>query len=238
MDVADLLLASAILLVACALQGAVGFGANLVAAPLLVLIDPVFVPGPLVMVAIVLNGLMMWRDRHPPERGHIGLALVGRIPGSILGAWLLVAIPADDVSLLFGLLVLMAVVLSVAGISIRATTPTIAGAGALSGFMGTAIGIGGPPIALLYQHEPGPRFRAIVSRMLIYGGMISVVVLVAFGEFGRDELVASAVILPAVVAGFAASGALTGHLDRGHTRKAILAVSCLSAVAVIVKAAL
>jgi uncharacterized membrane protein YfcA len=237
-DAADLLLASAILVVACSLQGAVGFGANLVAAPLLVLIDPVFVPGPLVVVALVLNGMMMRRDRHPTEPGHIGLALAGRIPGSILGAWLLVTIPADDVSLFFGALVLLAVGLSVAGIAIRPTTPAIAGAGALSGFMGTAIGIGGPPIALLYQHEPGPRFRAIVSRMLIYGGMISIVVLAAFGEFGRDELVASAVAVPAVVVGFALSGMLTGHLDRGHTRTAILAVSCLSAVAVIAKAVL
>jgi uncharacterized membrane protein YfcA len=237
-DVADLLLASAILVVACSLQGAVGFGANLVAAPLLVLIDPVFVPGPMVVVALVLNGLMMWRDRHPTEKGHIGLALAGRLPGSILGAWLLVTIPTDDVSLFFGALVLLAVVLSVAGISLPTTRPVIAGAGALSGFMGTAIGIGGPPIALLYQHEPGPRFRAIVSRMLIYGGMISIVVLVAFGEFGRDEVIASAVVVPAVVVGFSLSGLLTGHLDRGHTRKAILAVSCLSAVAVILKALL
>jgi uncharacterized membrane protein YfcA len=236
MDATAVLLAALIVLVAAALQGAVGFGANLVAAPLLVLIDPVFVPGPMIAMALVLNGLMMWRDREPVEPSHIGLALAGRVPGSALGALALVALPSDDLGLFFGALVLVAVALSFSPFDVRVTRPAIAGAGAVSGFMGTSIGIGGPPIALLYQHEPGVRFRSIVARLLIYGAVISIVMLVVVGEFGREELVASAVVIPPVVGGFACSRPLARHLDRGHTRKAILAVSALSAVAVIVKA--
>lgn len=41
--------------VGCALQGAVGFGADLVAAPLLVLIDDRLVPGPTIVATGVLN---------------------------------------------------------------------------------------------------------------------------------------------------------------------------------------
>jgi uncharacterized membrane protein YfcA len=234
---ADLALAALIVLGASALQGAVGFGSSLVAAPLLVLIDPVFVPGPLVAIALLLNALMMWRDREPVAAKHIGLAVVGRVPGSVLGALALVSIPAGQLSLFFGALVLFAVFLSFGGFHVRPTSPAIVAAGTLSGFMGTAVSIGGPPIALLYQHEDGPQFRSTVSRLLIYGAIISLATLAAFGEFGREEAVATAILLPSVVVGFAISGPVARHLDRGHTRKAILAVSALSALAVVVKAA-
>jgi uncharacterized membrane protein YfcA len=134
--------------------------------------------------------------------------------------------------------VLAAVLLSVVGLDLRPTRPAIVGAGAVSGFMGTAVSLGGPPIALLYQHEAGPRFRAIVARILIYGAAISLAALVLVGEFGRDELVASAVVAPGCILGFSVSGPVARHLDRGYTRPVILTVSALSALAVILKALL
>jgi uncharacterized protein len=234
----DLLLAMLILVVASALQGAVGFGSNIVAAPLLLLIDSVYVPGPLIVASLILNGLMMWRDREPVEPGHIGLALVGRVPGSFLGAAVLTALSTEQLGTFVGLVVLAAVALSVVGGDIRPTRPAIVGAGALSGFMGTSVSIGGPPIALLYQHEAGPRFRSIVARVLIYGAVISLATLALVGEFGRDELVASVLLVPGCLLGFSVSGPLARHLDRGYTRAAILGVSALSAVAVIAKAVL
>lgn len=238
MNGTDLVLAMLILVVASGLQGSVGFGSSLVAAPLLVLLDPVFVPGPLIVVAFVLNAMMMWRDREPVERAHVGLALIGRVPGSVMGAAVLAALSASELGLLVGAVVLLGVVLSVGGFEVRPTPPAILGAGVLSGFMGTSVSIGGPPIALLYQHESGPRFRSIVARLLIYGALISLAALAVIGRFGRDEIVASAVLLPSVVLGFSLSGPVARHLDRGHTRRAILAVSALSAVAVIAKAVL
>lgn len=236
MDPTDLLLGALVLVLASALQGAVGFGGNLVAAPLLVLVDPHFVPGPLIAVAVTLNGLMILRERHPIHARTVGLALAGRIPGSALGAWALVAIPAAQLDVFFGGLVLVAVALTSVGLHVRPTRPAIAGASLLSGFMGTAVSIGGPPIALLYQHEDGPRFRAVVSRLLIYGALISLAMIAAIGRFGRDELVATAVFLPASAVGFAVSGPLARHLDRGHTRTAILVTSAASAVLVVVEA--
>lgn len=228
-------LAALIVLVASAVQGSVGFGSSLVAAPLLVLIDPVFVPGPLIVVALVLNALLIWREEEKVHPRHIGLALAGRVPGSALGALALVAIPASQLGVVFGLLVLLAVGLSLGGLSVAPTSPAIVGAGLLSGFMGTATSIGGPPIALLYQHEHGPRFRATVSHLLVWGSFISLAAVVIVGKFGADELFATAVMMPAVVLGFALSGRLTGHLDRGRTREIVLLVSGLSAVAVIAK---
>jgi hypothetical protein len=227
-----------ILVFARALQGAVGFGANLVAAPLLVLLDPVFVPGPLIAVALALNALMVWREEEKVHPRHVGLALAGRVPGSALGVLALVALPVAGLNVLFGATVLLAVALSVSGLSLETTSPAIVGAGALSGFMGTATSIGGPPIALLYQHEPGPRFRATVAHLLVYGGLISLAMILVAGQFGVEEAIVSVAILPAVVAGFVLSGRLTRHIDKGRTRTFVLVLSTVAAVAVILKGVL
>ena len=75
----------------------------------------------------------------------------------MLGAGLLLAVVSDDaLSLLFAVLVLLAVGLSVAGWHLAKTRPNLVGVGVLSGFMGTVSGIGGPPIALVYQQADGP----------------------------------------------------------------------------------
>lgn len=62
-DFLSIVLAFVIALSGSVLQGSVGFGLGLVGVPLLVLIDPVFVPGPLLLAAFLLN-LMISRREH------------------------------------------------------------------------------------------------------------------------------------------------------------------------------
>lgn len=46
MSALELVVVSLVFAIGSALQGAVGFGANLLAVPVLVLVDPTLVPGP------------------------------------------------------------------------------------------------------------------------------------------------------------------------------------------------
>ena len=48
--------------VAASVQGAIGFGMALIASPILVLVNPELVPGPLMMSSLVLVTLMAIRD--------------------------------------------------------------------------------------------------------------------------------------------------------------------------------
>src|SRR5690606_39990084 len=50
-------------------------------------------------------------------------------------------------------------------------------AGMVSGTTGTAAGIGGPPIALLYQHRAGPVVRSTLSATFLVGTVLSFTVL-------------------------------------------------------------
>ncbi len=235
MSALDAILAALVMAAGCALQGAVGFGANLVAAPFLLLIGDRFVPGPVIVATGVLNLLVIRREGASRVDPTIGTAIVGQVVGT-LGAGVVLAVIADDVlSLLFAGLVLVAVALSFAGWQLAKTRPTLASVGILSGFMGTVSGIGGPPIALVYQRSDGPTLRGTLARYFTVGNLVAIPTLAAAGRLGSEELLPIAVLVPGAVAGFAASGWLAGHLDKRTARPIVLGLSAAAAVAVLVR---
>ncbi|MGH3340676.1 MAG: hypothetical protein ACRDPL_17855, partial [Propionibacteriaceae bacterium] len=85
----DLLLAVLAMSAGAAVQGAVGFGSNLVAAPLLVLLDTRFVPAPLIVMSLVLNALTSRRETAVVDRAELLPAVAGLLPGTALGVVLL-----------------------------------------------------------------------------------------------------------------------------------------------------
>ncbi len=236
MPILDAVLAFAVMAAGCALQGAVGFGANLVAAPLLLLIDPVFVPGPTIVATGVLNLLVIRREGSSRVDPTIRTAIGGQVVGTLAAGAVLAVIAERALSLLFAALVLLGVALSLAGWQLRKDRPTLAGVGALSGFMGTVSGIGGPPIALVYQRSDGPTLRGTLARFFTVGNAVAIPTLVVAGQLGADELLPIAAVVPGAVAGYLASGWLAGHLDRRTARPMILGLSAAAAVAVLVRA--
>lgn len=230
-------LAAAIVMAAgAAVQGAVGFGLALVAAPLLVLIEPRLVPGPLIAAALVLIGIMSRREGRFMDLGGFHWALAGRLVGIPAGAWALVTLPVRETTLLFAGLVLLAVAMSASGVRLPPASGTLLGAGVVSGFMGTFSSIGGPPLALVYQHEAGRRVRGTLAAHFLVGATLSLVALAVVGRFGWAELRDAAVLVPGVVVGFALSLPLAPILDRGHTRRAILGFSSVAALVVVWRA--
>jgi uncharacterized membrane protein YfcA len=231
----DALAAAHVRLAGCAVQGAVGFGANLVAAPLLVLIDGQFVPGPTIVATGLLNVLVLRREGARRVYRTVDTAIVGQVIG-VLGAGLLLAVVADDVlALLFAGLVLLAVGLSLAGWHLAKTRPNLVGVGLLSGFMGTVSGIGGPPIALVYQEADGPTLRSTLARFFSAGNAVAIPTLILAGRLGWDELPLIAILLPGALAGYASSGWLAGHVDKRTARPIILGLSSAAAIAVLVR---
>jgi len=218
------------------IQGAAGFGVALVAAPFLVLIDPRLVPGPIIAAGIALNLLMMNRERKDVRFGEMKWVVLGILPGAVLGAALLSYLPLEMTGIVVGLAVLAAVVMSLIGARVRVTVSSLLGAGVLSGFMGTATSLGGPPIALLLQDERGARLRGSLAACFFFGSLISLAALAFVGRFGIYELTLAALLLPGILLGFAVSGRLTGVLDRGYTRPAVLGLSSLAATAVLIRA--
>jgi uncharacterized membrane protein YfcA len=217
------------------LQGSIGFGLNLLAAPALMLIEPAFVPGPLIADALVLVLLMARREHSHMDFSGVGWACVGRVPGSFVGLGLLLWLPPSELNVLFGTMILAGVAMSAWGVPFHPTPKSLVGAGAASGIMSVTTSVGGPPMALVYQSSPGSVLRATLSGQFSVGAALSMAFLAAGGKFGVVELQYAAVLVPGTVAGYLLSSKLTPYLDRGFLRPAVLGFAGVTAGVVILR---
>lgn len=232
----QLIAGTLLMAVGALLQASVGFGIALFVVPPLILLNPAFIPGPMLFASLFLAGIMAFRGRETIEPRKLGLAVVGLLLGTAAGALSLRVIPAEKWPKLFAVLILMAVALSASGMHIPVTRRNLTVAGILSGVMGTISGIHGPPMALLYQKEAGTVVRANLAAFFALAYFIALLALGMIGLFGGKELFMGLALAPGVVAGYFAARFATGWLDRGYAlRIAILAVASLSAVALILR---
>jgi uncharacterized membrane protein YfcA len=233
--VAEAVLAALMFGAGAAVQGAVGFGANLVAAPLLVLLEEGFVPGPVIVASGVLNVLLAWRSGPGHVDPTVTVAIGGQVIGAVAAGAVVAMLPADALSLVFAALVLLAVLVSIRGRRLTPTRSHLVGAGLLSGFMGTISGIGGPPIALAYLGLEGPALRATLARYFLVGNLVAIPTLVLAGSLGTEDIDACLVLIPGAVLGFLVSPWLARHADRGTIRPIVLGLSTAAAIAVIIR---
>lgn len=232
MSLPDLLVAGGTVAAAACVQGAVGFGLSLLAVPILLLIDPSLVPVPLIVASLTINVGSSYRNRGGIDRG-VRWALLGSVPGTVLGAWAIAILPQRPLAITLGVLTLAAVVVSASGLEVAPTTGSLLAAGVISGFTGTTSSIGGPPLALMYQRAHGSIVRGTLAMYFLVGSVLSLVALALFGKLGERELASSALLAPFILLGFACSKPAARLLDRGRTRGAVLVVSTVSALVLI-----
>lgn len=221
-----------------AVQASIGFGLGLIAAPLLALVDPAFVPAPVLLVAVLLASLMAVRERWAIDLRGFRMAVAGRFVGTVPAAISVGLLSAAAFDVLFGVLVLAAVGMSLVHREIQPTPRAVFLAGIASAFMGTAASIGGPPMALIYQNAHAPQLRATLAGLFMIGCVLSLAGLALVGRLGAAEWVRAAVLLPGVPIGLLISGSAIHLLDRNATRPLILALSSLAALMVLGRALL
>jgi len=215
------------------LQGSVGFGMGIFGSPILLLIDSRLVPGPVLASTMLFTTLLTVRERRAIDLSGLRWAVLGRLVGTVPAAILLVVLPPEQLGLLFGGIVLLAVTISVSGLHIEPRPTTLLAGGVLSGIMGTVASIGGPPMALLYQYEPGARVRGTLSSLFLVGTIVSLIALSLVGRFGREELFLTLTLLPGALFGFVVSRRIASRLDKGYTRLAVLTTAGVAGLIVI-----
>ena len=143
--------------------------------------------------------------------------------------------PPRGLILLFAAIVLAAAGASASGWHPPVNNSVLLAAGACSGFFGTAAGIGGPPVALLWQDKAGPVLRATLARHFIAGAIFSIVFLVFAGRLGLHDVAIALALVPGTFLGFAVSGRVLKVFDPGALRALVICLSAASAVAVALK---
>jgi uncharacterized membrane protein YfcA len=222
-----------IVTIGSALQGVIGLGMGLLAAPLLAIADPGFLPLSTVVAVIPLGLGAAWRERHAVERRDVGIALLGRVVGVGFGAWATAATGHGFLALMIAASVLVAVVGSLTGWKFPTTDRNLLIAGAASGFTGTAAGVGGPPMGLTYQHAEPATLRATLSAFFAIGAVFSFAALAIAGEVDRHRLGLAAIVLPGVPLGLAISKPLIGRVPADRIRPLVLMVCAASAIALL-----
>lgn len=229
------LVATALLvLVAAFVQGTTGFGFALIVAPVVGLIEPTLLPVVLLVLMIPLNVYVAWRERHALDTGGAGWITAGRIAGTAGGLWVLVAVPASGLSLLIGGSTVLAALGSLLAPAFVPGRGALVAAGAVTGVTETATGIGGPPLALVYQHRPAPQLRSTVAVCFVVGEVVSLAVLGATDKVDGHQLWTALLLLPALGVGALLSRAVHHRVDGALMRTLVLGFALTSGVAVLV----
>lgn len=216
-------------------QGAVGIGFALIMAPAFGLVDAAYLPVTLLILMLPLNLLVAWRERHAIDRRGAGWITAGRFFGTFLGMAVLVALSVRQLEIAVGLLTILAAGVALLSPPFRATPPASVGVGLFTGVTETATGIGGPPLALLYQHAAGPTLRSTVATCFLVGELISLAILLAAGRIGQAQALAALALIPAVLAGSALSRLVHSRVNGPALRLAVLAFSIVSGGLLILK---
>lgn len=224
----QLVLANIFLVLGACLQGVIGWGIGTLSAPLLFLVSPTLLPAPMLLNSLVLTLMLLLRERRGLSFGPVRHAIGGNIIGTALAAVTLANIDTSAFETLFGILVLSAVLLSVAGIRPRLKRSTSMLAGGASGYMGTITAVGGPPIALIYQNEKGPLVRANLAAFFAFGSVSALVALYFSGLLGPYQVKLFILTVPGVVVGFALSRLLVYRIPGASLRPLILGIAGLA----------
>ena len=235
MTLIEFVAATLAVLLGSVVQVASGIGGGFVIVPLLALVDLNLIPAPLIFASLSLSGLMAVRERAAVDWGHIPITLLGLIPGSILGAYVLSSVPQANLGVVFGVVIMIGILLTVSGLHVPLTRLTALVSGALSGAMGTSSGIGAPLLAILYQNESGPKVRATLAVLYCGASILILLILLSFKQFSMAHALAGFQLMPGFVLGYWVANHFTPHIDRGGTRIAVLGVSVAAATVLIVR---
>jgi len=234
-DPQTLALASLIVFLGALTQSLIGFGLAVVASPLLYIVDPQLVPGPVIAMGFTISLLTLFRERGHLEFNGLQYALLGRVPGGFIGASLLLFAPQPILGLSIAAIVAVAVILSLYKFSLPVNKKTLFGAGVVSGIFGNIAAIGGPPMAILLSGKDASQFRAALSAFFIFSSTIAMVILAITGLLELKHLWLSLMLLPSVLLGYLVAGRLVGRVDKDKTKMATLVLCSISALVLTVK---
>lgn len=231
----SLIAANLVMAIAATLQASIGIGLALLAVPLLALLDPQLVPGPMLLAGSVLALSSAIRERRAVNAALMGWALLGLLLGTLIAVFALSRIDTTDLSRVFAVLILLAVAISIASPRIPATNLTLLAGSGFSGLMGTMAGIHGPAVALVLQNARPEQARAMMGALFFIAYLGSVAALANIGLFGLLHLKLSAALLPGVLAGIAIAPRIARFVSPSRLRAAILAISFMSALLLLLR---
>lgn len=223
------------LLAGATVQSLVGLGLGLVAAPVIMLVEPRLMPELMLLLAATLPVLTLAVEREDIDWRGLGWSMPTRVAGTAVGVYAVTRLSTDLLGILVATMVLVAVALTWRAVVVPLTRTALLLAGAVSGFTGTATSIGGPPLAILYQHEAPRTIRTTLAVYFLLGALLSVGGLALAGELHRETALLALGLAPALGVGAVVGRRLRPRLPERRVRAAVLLICAGSALALLVR---
>jgi uncharacterized membrane protein YfcA len=189
---------------------------------------PDLVPVCLLVLMLPLNVYVAWRERAALDRQGASWITGGRLIGTFGGLWLLVVLTARQLDVFIGVATIAAAIVSFVMPSFEPGRRSFAVAGVVTGITETATGIGGPPLALVYQHKPPAVLRSTVALCFLVGELISLGALTIAGRTTWAQLATATLLCPALAVGASASRHAHRRVDGRALRAFVLVFAVVS----------
>lgn len=235
MSIWELIAGFGLFVAAAGISGVIGFGGGLATVPFLVLLNPKFIPVPMVLASPFVSGLIFWRERESISITAVKWTAVGLIPGIAIGILTLVSVSQKTLGVFISLLLLAAIGLQMISANPKQTGSTLLGGGVLAGFMANTVGMPGVALAVSMNRFEGPTFRSTLNVCVVLMTVISATVLGATNQIESSHLLAAAVFVSAAVVGLLISGPIRHVVDRRGTTKIVYAVSVIGALTLLIR---
>ncbi|HSN20436.1 MAG TPA: sulfite exporter TauE/SafE family protein [Usitatibacter sp.] len=221
--------------VAAFVQGTTGVGFALILAPVLAIVAPQLVPVCLLALMIPLNVYVAWRERRALDWRGAGWITAARFVGTFGGLWILAVLSAKGLALVIGAATVLASIATLVAPSFEPGPRSFLVAGLVTGVSETATGIGGPPLALVYQHRPAPTLRSTIAFCFLAGEVVSLALLALAGRAGTEQFLSALLLAPALGIGALASRAAHHRVGGRHLRMFVLVFAIVSGAALLVR---
>lgn len=214
------------------MQTAVGFGMALVAAPIVVMVKPEWVPYILTVTALAVSLGNTWNQRKDIQWQQLYSPMVTRIPGTMIGLWILLVIETEWLQIIVALMVLLTILVTMRMKPFPSTSLNMGIAGFFSGITGTTTNIGGPPMALVMQHSASNHVRANLSVYFVYSCIVSLIGFMWAGLMSTQLWIDSLTMVPIAFLGFFLGKRLRPWVDN-RFRPILLGTCILSSTVVL-----
>jgi|TARA_B110000116_G_scaffold128168_1_gene111159 uncharacterized membrane protein YfcA len=212
-------------------QATAGVGITLVAAPVLLAVDPAFVPLPLILGGAVVGIRNVTMEFAGFDARRWRRCLLGAPVGLVLGELALANLSERGLTAAIGLLVVISVGAMASGWQPRRRSWTSVLAGLLVAFSLRVAALPGPPYAILHHDDPPEVLRPNISALvLVLAGTISIRLLVG-GEVTGADLGRVALVMGSALVGLLLAPPLRRWVDSGWFRPALLSVCGLGGLA-------
>ncbi len=171
-----------IIFLATVFRSTFGFGESLIAVPLLTMVMPLQMAVPLsVLISVTIAGVVVIQDHQKIHLKSAGSLIIYALIGIPIGLWLLMHVPGYLVKLLLGLVIIAFAIYLLTGSQLKELKHDnkwwLFSCGLLSGVLGGAYGINGPPLVIYgaKRRWTPQHFRATLQAYFLVASLAGVI---------------------------------------------------------------